>query len=193
MPRTKAFNEQEALERAMELFWRQGYHATSVQDLVSALGINRSSLYDTFGDKQQLFERAFAHYRKQNTEGMRAFLNSHHKVRQGLRALFTQAIDATVRDKERKGCFVVNVTTELVPGDEAIHRILAENRRTFEDLFFTYLKAGEERGEIPAGKDLRAIATLLFTLYNGLKVVGKIAPDRRQLQASVEAALGLLD
>ena len=59
MPRTKQFNEEEILKKAMELFWEKGFHATSIQDLVAHLGINRASLYDTFGGKEELFKKAF--------------------------------------------------------------------------------------------------------------------------------------
>ena len=74
MPRTKAFDEQEVLEKAMELFWKKGYYATSIQDLVNHLGINRASLYDTFGGKKKLFLHTFSHYRTVNTQGVKDFL-----------------------------------------------------------------------------------------------------------------------
>jgi TetR/AcrR family transcriptional repressor of nem operon len=73
MPRVKLFDENEVLNKAMNLFWKQGYSATSIQDLVSHLGINRASLYDTYGDKEKLFFRAFEFYRKTNTEGITNF------------------------------------------------------------------------------------------------------------------------
>ena len=76
MPRVKLFDENEVLTKAMNLFWKQGYAATSVQDLVTHLGINRASLYDTFGDKEQLFKKSFELYRKTNIEGLKHFLDS---------------------------------------------------------------------------------------------------------------------
>lgn len=177
----------------MNLFWKQGYHATSAQDLVDTLGISRSSLYDTFGDKEQLFERAFAQYREENLRGIRLFLAGQPEVRTGLRELFSQAIEEIARDEERKGCFVVNITTEFIPGDEKMEQLLVENRRNFEQVFYDYLKSGEEKGQFAAGKDLRALASLLFTLYNGLKVVGKVDPDPGRLERSVDLVLQMLD
>lgn len=193
MPRVKAFNEETVLEKAMDLFWEKGYHATSIQDLVNHLGINRASLYDTYGGKKELFDKAFQLYRTKNTNAIRQFLKSQSDVKTGFRSLFEMAIAQSVADPSSKGCFVVNTTTELVPGDVELQEVLIENKATFETLFHHYLLEGEERGEIPAGKDLRAIAGLLFTLYNGLQVVAKIQPDRKQLMASVEVALALLD
>jgi len=193
MPRVKKFDEKEVLEKAMELFWGQGYHATSIQDLVDYLGINRASLYDTYGGKESLFQKALQLYREQNTSQVRRFLQGRPQVREGLRALFAAAIAEATMDEDRKGCFVVNTATELLPGDPELLQTLGENKRIFEQLFFEYLKQGEATGQIPGGKDLRAIASLLFMLYNGLKVVSKIAPDQNQFQASIDQVLRLLD
>ncbi|MEM8908570.1 MAG: helix-turn-helix domain-containing protein, partial [Bacteroidota bacterium] len=100
MPRIKQFDEQQALEQAMELFWEKGFHATSMQDLVSRLGINRASLYDTFGGKQALFDRALALYRQKNQSGAREFVRPFASVREGLTALFDQAIEEAACDLE---------------------------------------------------------------------------------------------
>ena len=193
MPRVKTFDENEVLIKAMNLFWKQGYSATSVQDLVSHLGINRASLYDTFGDKEKLFLKAFENYRKANTEGIIQFLESQDNVKEGFRQLFEMAIEDSVSDQEKKGCFVVNTTTELIPGDKKIFEIIQENRKTFEAIFLNYLKSGEVKGQFKKGKDLPAIATLLFTLYNGLKVVSKVNSNKKELSNSINQVLSLLD
>jgi len=192
MPRTKTFDEQEALQKAMHTFWKNGYHATSMQDLVDAMGINRASLYDTFGGKKALFDKAFELYRATNTAEVKRFLERQKSVKEGFRQLFAMAIKESQSDTGRKGCFVVNVTTELLPGDEALQGVLQANKAAFTEVFYEFLQQGVERGEIEGGKDLRAIATMLFTLYNGIKVVGKIPGQGEELQASVEAALGVL-
>lgn len=193
MPRVKLFDENEVLTKAMNLFWKQGYSATSVQDLVNFLGINRASIYDTFGDKEGLFLKAFDQYKATNTAGVIQFFESQPNVKLGFQRLFEMSIEASVQDKERKGCFVVNTTTELIPGDEKILRILEENRITFEGIFFEYLQKGEKEGQFPMGKDLKAITSLLFTLYNGLKVVSKVNPNKKELINSIRQVLLLLD
>ena len=83
MPRVKLFDEKEVLTKAMNLFWRKGYSATSVQDLVNHLGINRGSLYDTFGNKEQLFNQSLALYRNSTIEGITQIFESHTKVKDG--------------------------------------------------------------------------------------------------------------
>lgn len=177
----------------MNLFWKQGYNATSVQDLVSHLGINRASLYDTFGDKEKLFKKAFEHYRKANSEGVRQFFQNQPHVKKGFQKLFEMAVDESINDKDRKGCFAVNTTTELIPGDDHILSLLEENKRDFENLFYEYLKIGQDEGQFNTDINLKSIASLIFTLYNGLKVVAKIQPDKKALMNSVNVVLSILD
>ncbi|MEO1052728.1 MAG: TetR/AcrR family transcriptional regulator [Bacteroidota bacterium] len=193
MARTKTFDEQEVLEKAMELFWRKGFAATGMQDLVDHMGINRASLYGTFGDKEQLFRKAFEHYQKSNKDNMITFVASQPNVKEGLQRLFDLAIEESVSDKDRKGCFVVNTTTELIPGHDEMLSVLSKNKKGFEQFFLDYLKKGEEEGQFEKGKDLASIASLLFTLYNGLRVVAKIDPNKKKLSSSVKAVLALLD
>lgn len=193
MPRVKLFNEQEVLEKAMNLFWENGYHATSISDLKEHLGINRSSLYDTYGDKEQLFLKAIQHYRSTNQKLIQQFLESRENVKEGIRALFKRAIQQSTADKNRKGCFVVNTAAELLPDDGHIKDLVQQNRIDFEKVFFDYLQFGVEQGQLAKDKDLKAISTLLFTLYNGLQVVTKVEVEENELLASVDALLTLLD
>ena len=192
MPRVKTFDENEVLTKAMNLFWKQGYSATSVQDLVSHLGINRASLYDTFGDKEQLFKKSFELYRKSNKEGLVQFFDSRPNVKAGFSELFENAIKEAINDKDRKGCFVVNTTTELIPNDENLLEILESNKRDFEMIFFEYLKKGKEKGQLKTTQDLKSIASLFYTLYNGIRVVAKVRPNHKKLSDSINVALSLL-
>lgn len=193
MPRVKLFDETEVLEKAMNLFWKKGFYATSIQDLVSHLGINRASLYDTYGGKKALFERAFAHYRSNNTNQIKKYLSTQDDIEAGLKNLFKMAIQESDTDVERKGCLVVNTTIEFIPNEKDFVTLIHENKEQFVQIFHEYLQLGVEKGQIAADKDLRAIATLLFTFYNGLKVVTKVDFDAAVFSGSVDALLSVLD
>ena len=193
MPRTKCFKEDEVLKKAMELFWKKGYHATSMQDLVDYLGINRASLYDTFGGKKALFDKAFALYKDSNTKLIKQFLVKEPNTKEGFLKLFTIAVQQSIADQENKGCFVVNTATEMLPSDNSLKNTLCANKATFEDAFYQYLVKGEQEGQITKGKDLKAIAQMLFALYNGLKVIGKVQQEEAALMPSVRMALSVLD
>ncbi|WP_298518581.1 TetR/AcrR family transcriptional regulator [uncultured Kordia sp.] len=193
MPRVKKFNEEETLNKAMCLFWRNGFHATSMQDLVTYLGINRASIYDTYGGKKELFEKAFTHYRTSNRKQLQAFLESQENVKEGFRSLFEREISEAACDADHKGCFVVNVTTELVPNDEEMLKVIQENKTFMTTTFEDFLKKGVDSGEISSTKNIKNIASLLHTFLNGLKVVSKTDANEERLVASVDTILTLLD
>ncbi|MGB3548974.1 MAG: helix-turn-helix domain-containing protein [Saprospiraceae bacterium] len=193
MARTRAFDEAAALDRAMNLFWKRGYHATSMQELVDDMGVNRASLYATFGNKRELFDLALARYRDENRAGLRAFLAEQTDVRRGIRAMFSRGIEESIADVDNKGCFMVNATTELASGDDELTALLCSNQIAFEQILYDFMLAGRERGELTDRPDLRVLAGLFYTLYNGIKVLAKIEGDRASLLASVDAALELLD
>jgi TetR/AcrR family transcriptional repressor of nem operon len=193
MPRVKLFDENKVLSKATELFWIKGYHATSIQDLVNHLGINRGSLYDTYGGKKELFYKAFQLYRTNNCNGITAFFENQNEVKNGFRALFEMGINESISDKDKKGCFVVNTTTELIPGEKELLEILQENKKIFEKLFYNFLLKGQQSGEISKSKNIKTISHLFYTFYNGLKVVAKVQSEPKELLNSVDEILMLLD
>ncbi len=192
MPRERNFVEDEVLEKAMYLFWKQGYNATSIQDIVEHLGINRASLYNTFGDKHELFKKSFDHYRNKNVAVLKNFLGEYSDVKSGLKALFHQAVIQSAADKNQMGCFVVNTATEMIPGDEEIQKILKNNKETVERVFLEYLEKGKAENQFSEPRNLKAYASLLFTLYNGLKVVSKIDPAGEEQSAAIDSVLSLI-
>lgn len=192
MPRTKQFDEEEILQKATVLFWRKGFYNTSIQDLVNFLGINRASIYDTFGGKRELFDKALTHYRKVNTEIVKKLLYTYQDPKQGFKALFDFAIQEASEEQEHKGCFAVNTTTEMLPGDNAAAGMIRENKRVFESIFNDYLKAGQENGFISPEKNTEGYAGMLFMLYNGLRVIGKAETDKHKLNTAVHSALSCI-
>ena len=193
MARTKAFDEQEVLQKAIELFWKQGYHATSIQDLVDHLGINRASLYDTYGGKEELFDKAFLQYRTSNFKKIGEFLNGFDSVREGLFQLLKKNVDDTILDPEKKGCFVVNATTSMSPGDQKMLAILNENKSKIESIFYDFLKRGVENGEISPDKNIKTIASFIYSTIAGIKVMSKIDTDTKSQYEMIRTALSVLD
>ncbi len=191
MPRIKSFDEEVVLKKAMNLFWRKGFYATSMQDVVDELGINRASIYDTFGDKKQLFLKALYYYRKTSLSDLKTFLYSQSSVKDGFLRLFLAMIDEI--DKDIKGCFVVNTTTELTGHDDVIKLSIQENQIVFVDLFYDHLQTGVQRGEISPQKDLKALALFLFTLNNGIRVLLKTASSKEELKKMVRVSMTILD
>lgn len=193
MPKVKLFNEEEVLEKAMLIFWKKGYHATSIQDLVNFLGINRGSLYDTYGGKKQLFDKAFSLYRLSGNEKQKDILKTDANIKDTLRNMFQRVINFDYSDSDYKGCFIANTTTEMVPGDAELQKVLTQHRKTMEKFFHDLLKMGVKRQEISKEKDLKTLASLFYTLITGFRVVGKTRPSKKESFASIDAILSLLD
>ncbi len=193
MPKVKRFNKEEVLEKAMTLFWKKGYHQTSIQDMVAYLEISRSSLYDTFGGKRKLFYRAFDRYRISHYEGLQHFLHEQQQIKITLRGIFERVIMMNDADVECKGCLIANSTTELLPDDPFLQNIITEHKQNMEGLFCEFLQKGINSGEIPKGKDIKTISRLLYTLLTGIRVVGKTKPQVKESMASVDTILSLLD
>jgi len=194
MPRVKLFNEDEVLQKAIELFWRKGFNDTSMQDLVDYLGINRGSLYDTFGGKKELFIKAFNNYKEINNKTMIAFLAHQELVVEGLFKFFELPIDAAVCKESKivRGCLAVNTTTELLPQDQDIHAILKQNKEELEEALYQHLQRGVANGEIAKDKDLKSIASLAYALLNGVLVIAKVNPDKKYLMNIIRTGLSVL-
>lgn len=193
MARNKEFVEDLVLEKATELFWKKGYNSTSIQDLVSYLGINRGSLYDTFGGKKQLFKAAFDSYKNVNSRLAIQAFNSQKPIKEAFKDLFYSAVEQLSSDPDKKGCFLVNITTELCPSEKDILDDLKQNKKNYTQLFRNQIQKGIDKGEITADKDPKALADYLFMQYNGLNVVSKLQLSRKEMKSMVDIALHSLD
>ncbi len=192
MPRVKQFDQEEVLEKAINLFWKNGFHATSMQDLVDTLGINRASIYDTFGSKRAQFDLTIDRYKDQNAQKVHEFLQRHVNVREGIHLLFELSVEEVLDEGKPNGCFIVNTTSEL-SDDEHLSKKLSENKEVFENIYHDYLKYGVDENQISPYKDLKEISAYLFTLQAGLKVISKITQDREELMKIVSTGLMILD
>jgi len=193
MPRIKSYDKDEILQKAINIFWKQGFHATSMQELVSHLGISRSSIYDSFGNKKNLFDEALELYCSNARKATLALLNNEVQVKSGLMRLLESSIFCVMDDIDKKGCFVVNTAAELIPGDSEILHALGKNKEIFETIFYDYLVKGKENGEITKDVDLKVISHLIYTLLCGINVVAKIKSDRKHLIEQITLVMALLD
>ena len=192
MVRTKRFDKHAALDEAMELFWQRGYHATSIQDLVDHLGVNRQSLYDTYGGKDQLFLAALERYREIQAAPVRRLLERTGPAREILRDFFRGAADALLSE-DCKGCLMANTVTELAGRDEAVTQVCSASARQFEAALCGLLARAQHAGEIPAERSPLQLARFLMNTMNGLAVTAKATRDRQVLNDVVEVALAALD
>lgn len=191
MARTREFDTEAAVGRAMELFWTRGYEATSVRDLTQHLGIGQGSLYAAFGGKDGLYRAALEHYRTTLAADALRGLEEGADARAAIRALLTERIRIAV-ERGGQGCLAVNAACERLPQDAATRRILRDMQDASREALAEVLQAARDRGEIAERHDPHAVAAFLVTFLNGLLVSSKITPDR-SLEPLIDVALTTLD
>jgi TetR/AcrR family transcriptional repressor of nem operon len=191
--RPRTFEREEVVEKALGVFWRQGYQATSVQDLVEATGLNRGSLYDTFGDKHGLFLEVVEHYRSHVTAKRLARLEAPGPAREKIATFFKEVIEFSVGEGRLLGCLMTNSAIELAPHDRDTRLAVAANMAAMEATFRRVLTRARKEGEIAAEKSPADLARFLTATANGLRVMAKVAPERAALRSVVRIALESLD
>ncbi|MBO2449381.1 TetR/AcrR family transcriptional regulator [Actinomadura barringtoniae] len=192
MGRTREFDTDVVVAGAMEVFWRRGYEATSIQDLVEATGIGRGSLYAAFGSKDGLYEEALRRYAGQSTAGLIAQLDRDEPVREVLRDLLMGLVDDTLADPGRKGCLMTNTAVERLPRDAVAGRIVGGAFDTIAEAVTVTLRRARDKGELPQDADVTALADFIVATIQGLRVHGKTGADRRRLGSIVDVALQAL-
>lgn len=191
MPRTKEFDPDEVLEQAMELFWEQGFEATSAQDLVDCTGLNRSSLYNTFGSKQELYLRALDHYCQQDTGAFDRLLDQFDSARDAIRHLLVEA--APTAEGDTRGCFVASATVERAHCDEETRERVCETFFQMRDGFEALVERGQAQGEFPKDCDPEATAHFLANTYFGIQTMAKLGLPTKVFDDVVEEALQALE
>jgi TetR/AcrR family transcriptional repressor of nem operon len=181
MARTKEFNEDQVLDKAIEIFWHKGYNGTSAQDLVTHLGLSRSSIYDTFGDKQKLFSQSLQRYQKQSQDQIIKLLEDSQNIKETLHDIFKQAVVESLEDRITKGCFMVNSSVELAMHNEEIEKIVKSNSRKMEEVFTNAVKKGQEAGNISKQHKPSVLARFIFNNYSGIRVLARAGERDKQV------------
>ena len=193
MPRPREFDETVALEAAMECFWRRGYEATSMRDLTASMGLTAPSLYNTFGDKGELFARALDRYLDRTTRDRLRRLEETLPPKAALHRFFGEIVDHSVADRQRKGCFLVNSALEVAPHHAACRAVIAEQFGDIEAFFKRSIRGGQADATIPRAVDADDTARLLLGVLLGIRVLARTKADRDLLAGMARPALALLD
>lgn len=188
MGRPRAFDEQTVLDRAAEVFWRYGYEGASLSALTSAMGINRPSLYATFGSKEQLFQRAFARYQETQLAAVRAALDQ-PTAYGAMEAFLRSSADGLTASHHPAGCLSVQGGLACAPENARISEVLAAGRAATEAAVEQRLRRAAREGDLPDGVEAPALARFVMALSEGHAVHAAAGASRDDLQASVTVAL----
>ena len=193
MPWEKQFDRRVALDRAMQAFWERGYEATSVQDLLDCMGLNRGSLYATFGDKHALFVEALKMYDVEVRVRLLSQIRGQLPPRQAIRKLLESFANDVEEDCPGRGCFLTNTALELAAHDPAARKIVGESQEDLERFFREVLAEGQQDGTVNPCLVPHETARGLLASFIGLVVLSRSRPEVGLLRSIIEDALGRLD
>jgi TetR/AcrR family transcriptional regulator, transcriptional repressor for nem operon len=193
MARPREFDVDEALQAAMEAFWRRGYEATSLADLMAAMGLQKGSIYKAFGDKHALFMCVLQRYLDEMLAIHRRLLTEAASPKVAIRGWLDELIAAAPAEGGScRGCFAMNTLVELGPYDERARTTLEAHFDRLRQLLIEQIRRGQELGELRRDVDPKQFAQLLMTLVGGLLSGLKGAISRSEARELAETTLQLM-
>ena len=193
MGRLKEFDEDKAIDGAVDCFWARGYEATSVRDLAEHMGIGGASLYNAYGGKRALFVTVLERYANRSSRERIARLEATDRPRQAIEAFLAEIIDRSLKDRARKGCLLVNSALDVAPHDAEIGKVVAGYLEEIRSFFQRCIEAGRDAGQIPRNIDAVGVSAHLLGVLLGVRVLARTRPDRALLESVVRPALDLLN
>ena len=191
--RPRGYEPEAALARAMDVFWRDGFAATSLDAISAATGMNRPSLYAAFGDKRDIYVKAYEHYRGRARQRMSAFFASELPLPALLRHVYGIAIDMYVSGEDGpRGCFSVMAATSEAVFDPAIRELAVAGLTEMDRAFARVFKLAQGKGELPASADPAKLAQMATATIHTLAVRARLRAPRKELEAIADAAIDLI-
>lgn len=189
--RPSIFDEEKVLEKARELFWTRGYEATSLDQLLEAMGLGKSSFYHAFGSKKELFEKIMDRFVNDTIHRLAADLPIHPHPIERIREFF-RGIASSPSHLHRKGCFMGNTVVELINTEHSLSARAAKKLERLEELFRTYIAVAQRSGELQTKEDPAVLALYLLTVWNGLNITRRVHPNPEALRPLIELQLQFL-
>ena len=190
--RPREFDTDQALEAAMHQFWRKGYEATSLQDLLEVMHLSKSSFYETFGNKHHLFEQCLTHYWDSLTSQMIEDLRRIRSGRKFIEAVFYAVADEASQKGEKHGCLLVTTANELAHRDKVIGNLVSRGTAKLAEVFLTAVKQAQQEGDLPLDKKPTLLAIYLVSSLSGLKTMVKGGADARTVKDIARVVLSAL-
>jgi TetR/AcrR family transcriptional repressor of nem operon len=193
MARTKQFDERQALVSAMLVFWEKGYEGTSIQDLEHATGLNRTSIYNAFGNKRAIFDRVMDCYKESVMSALFAELDSAPNIKEAIRRMLNGALDIHFDKDNPGGCLVVLSILESGQHDEASQVSMQKTLQDMKGALQARLNKARKSGELSRDLDAGGTATTITATMAGMMVLGKANFSKAALKKTINQVLQLLD
>ncbi|TWF47857.1 TetR family transcriptional regulator [Neorhizobium alkalisoli] len=187
--RPREFELDDAVRKAMGVFWDRGYHDASLPDLLEGMELSRGSFYKAFVDKRGVYLRALDVYIEDAIRKTGEILHSNQSPKAAIKEAFSRQVEESSGTVGLRGCFVVLSAVEMLPADEEVSARIGRLFRRLQDLYAAAIIRAQAFGEIDAELDERTLARFLVCQIQGMRVLGKAGADRDATRAMVDFAL----
>ncbi|MEM0982732.1 MAG: TetR/AcrR family transcriptional regulator [Planctomycetota bacterium] len=192
--RPREFDVDEALDKAMDAFWARGYEATSVADLMGAMGLQKGSIYKAFGDKHSLFLRALDRYLDEVIEAVKSAISSAPDERMAVRGWLSGVVAGRCsRSNRRRGCFAINSLVELAPHDPEVNTRLRRHLEQLRGLIVPVVAAGQSKGLLRDNASAEAATDMLIAFVQGIVADARLGRPAEHSSRLMETVLGLVE
>ena len=190
--RPRAYEPDVALGKALDLFRKEGFAATSLDDLSAATGMNRPSLYGAFGDKRELFIKSYQRYREDARTAMAGIFRDELPIRQRLARIYAVALDIYLSGDSPRGCFTVMTAASEAVSDPEIRAMVLEALAELDKAFAACFRRAKEKGELPASADPAVLAQIASATIHTIAIRARAQTPRKELEAIVNGALDVM-
>ncbi len=192
MARIEEFDREQVLKNAMNVFWEKGYNGASMQELVDATGLNRSSIYNSFGSKLELYQDTLSYYQKETGgQFQRALVRAKNPLH-AIRLLFEGFLPEIIRDEKGKGCFSMNCKAEMGNQDKNIKKWLLDSQDNTLSIFQDLIRDGQEQGIVNKNQDCKTYAYFIFNAFQGFRMTGILVKDKQVLQTIIDNTIDVI-
>lgn len=189
--RPKSFNEEDVLNKAIDIFWNNGYEATSTETLLMGMDINRGSLYHSFGSKKELFAKSLDFFAINSTKAIEQLIHDSDNPVEGIKKFFMSLASSSM-EEHNKGCFMCNTIAELNNVDQELTSKASVNLKKLENVFLKYIEIAKNNKQLTTKEDSKVLARYLLNLWNGINITRRIYKDKNELEPLIGLQLTIL-
>jgi TetR/AcrR family transcriptional repressor of nem operon len=192
MPKVKQFNKEKVLEVASTIFHQKGYNGTSIDEILKATGLSRSSLYDSFKDKHSLYLQSLEFYNKAEKNGYETLNQKKLNGMQKIEFLFKEVVNHLISHPDDNGCLMVNAAAEMSKQCEKTAQVICNNKENIQELFTSWLSDAQENKAITLANPPKSYSSFLYNALCGLKVLSQSGASKAELNNVVKVTLDAL-
>lgn len=193
MPKTKQFNKEKVLEASSVIFHQKGYNGTSIDEILKATGLSRSSLYDSFGDKHNLYLQSLEYYKSTTNNGLKEVGKKKLNGLEKIEYVFDEVINHLIKNPHDNGCLMVNAAAEMSKQCDKTSQVVCNNKEEVEGLFNMWVEEAQSEKIVTLSKPSKSYGQFLFNTLCGLKVMSQSGATKSELNNIVKISIDALN